>query len=192
MHGFSNHLIASQPSTVNYFSSTRLHASQLVEALYSNFGETKFPWDKPTQSPARTILPDTAPIPWVFYPHKEHVDLNLSSENSACRWLFFWEKGRKGRYTHWLAGSWVLSGLRGTLLCWWTIWYLSTNYSLHIFNFEQAPNLTCKIPKSASPGAYILHRPFWGGLYTEEKFAHQNRPGLHCVGGKFTSPNRLG
>ena len=66
MHGFSNHLIASQPSTVNYFSSTRLHAWQLVEALYSNFGETKFPWDKPTQSPARTILPDTAPIPWVF------------------------------------------------------------------------------------------------------------------------------
>ena len=83
------------------------------------------------------------------------------------RGLFFGERVEKaGIHTEpAVAGSWnrlVLSGLRGTFLCWWTIWYLSTNYSLHIFNFEQAPNLTCKIPKSVSPGAYIFQRPFWG------------------------------
>ena len=90
------------------------------------------------------------------------------------RGLFFGERVEKaGIHTEpAVAGSWnrlVLSGLRGTFLCWWTIWYLSTNYSLHIFNFEQAPNLTCKIPKSASPGAYILQRPFlWGLIYGGE------------------------
>ena len=69
-----------------------------------------------------------------------------------------------------------------------------TNYCIlfMLLNFEQAPNLTCKIPKTVSPGADIFQRPFWGALYKEEKFAYQNRPGLYCMGEKFTSPNRLG
>ena len=44
-------------------------------------------------------------------------------------------KSGKKRYTHKPVS--LLMGIRGSLLWWWTHWYLSTNHSLHILIFNK-------------------------------------------------------